>query len=490
MTGSPARLLAFALATTALAGCASMAPEHARPTLATAPDFDPDYRPDGEVVASQLSYRDWFADPRLVALIGSALENNRDLLAATARIEQARARYRIEDSRSLPTVVADASGTRTRQPLGVNPALDSGDVDGAPSSVTTNRFAIGVGVSAFELDFWGRVASLSEAARAQYLATLAAQRAFYLSLIADMANTYFEIVETQEQIALAEQTAESRREGLRIAKLRLDNGVTSALPYRQAETLLTQAEQQLAVERLALARLRNQLAVLVGGRVPDGLPQSLTLAAQGDKRRLAAGLPSDLLLVRPDIIAAEEELRAARANIGAARAAFFPTISLTGNAGLSSNSLDGLFSGDALGWSFGPSISLPIFDWGAREANLDLAQALEVEQVANYDRTVQNAFREVSDALAGRRWLAEQVETLERAVTAQERIARIARLRYREGVADYLEVLDAERNLFNARQQLLATERAWLQNRATLFVALGGGAPTRGAAAAPANSVR
>ena len=334
-----------------------------------------------------------------------------------------------------------------------------------------------MGVTAFELDFWGRVANLSEAARAEYLATVAAQRAFYLSLIADTANTYFELVETEEQIALAEATTESRREELRIARLRLDNGVTSALPYRQAETLLTQAEQQLAVERLALAQLRNQLAVLVGGTVPAGLPNGLALAAQADDRQLAAGLPSDLLLVRPDIIAAEEQLRAARANIGAARAAFFPAISLTGSAGLTSNSLDGLFSTDGLGWSFGPTITLPIFDWGAREADLDLARALEVEQVANYDRTVQTAFREVSDALAGRRYLAEQVETLERALTAQERIARIARLRYREGVADYLEVLDAERNLFIAQQQLLATRRAWLQNRATLFVALGGGDP-------------
>lgn len=467
--------IAAALASTMLAGCASMAPEHVRPAPATAPAFDPEYRPDGTVIASQLSYREWFADPRLQSLLASALENNRDLLAATARIEQARARYRIQDSRRLPTVVADASATRTRQPLGVNPALDTGDVEGAPDSITFNRFDVGVGVSAFELDFWGRIASLSEAARAEYLATVAAQRAFYLSLIADTATTYFEIVETEAQIDLAEATAASRREGLRIARLRLDNGVTSALPYRQAETLLTQAEQQLASEKLALAQLRNQLAVLVGGTIPPALPDGLTLAAQGDERRLAAGLPSDLLLARPDIVAAEEQLRAARANIGAARAAFFPTISLTGSAGLSSNSLDGLFSSDGLGWSFGPSISLPIFDWGVREADLDLAQALEVEQVANYDRTVQTAFREVSDALAGRRYLAEQVAALERALEAQRRIARIARLRYREGVADYLEVLDAERNLFDAQQQLLATRRAWLQNRATLFVALGGG---------------
>ena len=468
-------LIALALTSTMLAGCASMAPDHVRPAPTTTPTFDSEYLPDGEVVASQLSYREWFVDPRLQGLVALALENNRDLLAATARIEQARARYRIQDSRRLPDIVADAGAVRTRQPLSANPALDTGDVEGAPDAITFNRFDVGVGVSAFELDFWGRVASLSDAARAEYLATVAAQRAFYLSLIADTAATYYEIVETEEQIALAEATAESRREGLRIAKVRLDNGVTSALPFRQAETLLTQAEQRLAAEQLTLARLHNQLAVLVGGTMPDPLPDGLTLAQQGDERRLAAGLPSTLLFVRPDIVAAEEQLRAARANIGAARAAFFPIISLTGNTGFSSSNLDDLFSGSGWGWSFGPAISLPIFDWGAREANLALAQAQEVEQVANYDRIVQGAFREVSDALAGRRWLAEQVETLERAVIAQERIAHIARLRYREGVTNYLEVLDSERNLFNARQELLATERALLQNRATLFVALGGG---------------
>ena len=470
-------LLALAISSSLLGACASMASEHTRPEPATAPAFDPEYAPDGTVVASQLSYREWFGDPKLQELIASALENNRDLLAATARVEQARARYRIQDSRQLPTLVADGSAIRSRQPLSANPALGGSDVEGAPDAITANRFDVGVGISTFELDFWGRITNLSEAARAEYLATAAAQRAFYLSLIADTATTYFEIVETEEQIALAEATAESRREGLRIARLRLENGVTSALPFRQAETLLTQAEQQLASEQLALAQLRNQLAVLVGGSVPADLPGGLTLEAQADERRLAAGMPSVLLLVRPDIIAAEERLRAARANIGTTRAAFFPMISLTGNAGLASSSLNGLFSGDSLSWSFGPSISLPIFDWGGREADLDLAQALEVEQVANYDRTVQTAFREVSDALAGRRYLAEQVETLRRAVTAQERIARIAQLRYREGVGSYLEVLDAERNLFSAQQQLLATERAWLQNRATLFVALGGGSP-------------
>lgn len=464
-------LFAAALCATTLSGCINLAPEHVRPEAATAPAFDPEFRPDGTVAASQLSYREWFADPRLRALIDTALTNNSDLLAATARIEQARAQYRIQDSQKRPVVGADGSAVRARQPV------NSVDLDGEQvvTSITGNRFQVGVGVSAFELDFWGRVANMSEMARAQYLATVAAQRAFYLSLISTTASTYFEILETEQQIQLAEATAQSRREGLRIARLRLDAGVTSALPFRQAETLLTQADQQLSAEKLALAQLKNQLAVLVGGRMPADLPPQLPLGEQLDQHRLDAGLPSDLLLNRPDIIGAEEQLRAARANIGAARAAFFPTISLTGSAGFSSGALDGLFTESGFGWSFGPSINLPIFDWGAREANLDLSKALEVEQVANYDKTVQTAFREVSDALAARRYLDEQIITLARAVEAQERIAHIAQLRYREGVANYLEVLDAERNLFSARQQLLAMRRAAMQNRAALFTALGGG---------------
>ena len=463
------RLAATSMMALALAGCASMAPEHERPVLSTADSYDPTLRPDGTVVASSLTYEEWFRDPRLVALVDTAVARNRDLLAATARIEQARAQYRIEDSRRLPTPVANAAASRSRSPL---PAT----TPGGPGSVTADRFEVGVGVTSFELDFWGRVASLSDAARAQYLAVEANQRAFYLSLIADVASTYFAILEADDQIDLAQATLESRREGLRIARLRLDAGVTSALPFRQAETLMTTAEQQLAAQRLTQARLRNQLAVLIGGPLPEDLPASLPMADQNNGMVLDPGLPSDLMLVRPDIVAAEEQLRAARANIGAARAAFFPSISLTGAAGFASDDLGGLFGSDGFTWSFGPQISLPIFDWGQREANLDLAEAREVEQVALYEKAVQVAFREVSDALAGRRWLAEQVVAQQQGVAAQERIARLARLRYREGVADYLEVLDAERNLFAARQQLLATERAYLQNGTTLFVSLGGGA--------------
>lgn len=464
------RPLSASMLALALAGCVNMAPAHERPSLASAPAYDGEYRPDGTVVASTLSYGEWFDDARLVALIDTAVANNRDLVAATARIEQARAQYRVQDSRRLPAPVASAAAGRSRTPTGAA-------IAGAAPTVTADRFEVGVGVTSFELDFWGRVANLSEAARARYLATEANQRAFYLSLVADVASTYFEILETDAQIDLAQATLESRQEGLRIARLRLDAGVTSALPYRQAETLLTTAEQQLAAQRLDRARLNNQLAVLVGGAVPANLPQPLAMQAQDDAMMLDAGLPSDLLLVRPDITAAEEQLRAARADIGAARAAFFPTISLTGNAGFASSDLANLFGSDGFTWSFGPSLSLPIFDWGAREADLDLARARETEQVALYEKAVQTAFREVSDGLAGRRWLAQQVAAQEQGVAAQERIARLARLRYREGVADYLEVLDAERNLFSAQQQLLTTQRAYLQNGATLFVALGGGLP-------------
>ncbi|WP_321323823.1 efflux transporter outer membrane subunit [uncultured Parasphingorhabdus sp.] len=466
MTGTPRLTLAAVFVSTSMLGaCVNLAPEDRRPDLPTAQAFASEYRPDGLVIASQLGWSEYFNDPQLKQLLAAAIENNRDLVAATARIEQARAQYRIQDSARLPRFDASGSATRTRTPV---------DTDGS-SAITFDSYNIGVAVTSFELDFWGRVRNLSDAARASYLATISAQRAFYLSLIGDVASTYLELIETREQIAYAEATLQSRTEGLRIAKLRLDAGITSALDYRQAEVLLTQAQQTLGAQRLSQAQSRNQLAVLVGSQLPDDLDTALPLEQQEFAGPLDAGLPSDLLLARPDIVAAEQNLSSARANVGAARAAFFPSISLTGSGGLTSDSLDNLFDGDNLAWSFGPSISLPIFDWGAREADLGLARALETEAVANYEKTVQTAFREVSDALAGRRWLGEQVVTAKRTVAAQEETARIARLRYREGVVNYLEVLDAERNLFSARQSLLELIRTNDQNHVSLFIALGGG---------------
>ena len=458
------KLIAPLAAACLLAGCVNMAPPHERPALPTAPDWPGGFADDAVpgVRAADIAWRDFFPDARLEALIARAMTHNRDLAVAVARVEEARGLYRIQDADRLPAVGASAEAARSRVPTPAGPD-------------TANLYSIGVGVTAFEIDFWGRVRNLSEAARRQFLATRQAERAFRLTLLRDVASAYFAARGAEEQMALAEATVTSRREGLRIAKLRLDAGVTSALDYRQSETLLTQAETQLAGLKLAKAQSDNFLSVLIGGPMPDALPAPLPLVAQGKMPALAAGLPSDLLVARPDIAGAEEQLRAARAHVGAARAAFFPNITLTGNAGFASASLGNLFDNDGLTWSFGPSIRLPIFDFGRNKGNLTVAEARENIAVATYEKTVQGAFREVADALAGRRHLAEQVEAQERGTLATRRIADLARKRYREGVSTYLEVLDAERSLFAAEQALIELRRAEVDNLVTLYVALGGG---------------
>jgi multidrug efflux system outer membrane protein len=464
-----------ALAPALLLAACNLAPQHVRPALPTAPVYpvlgeinrDTVPPPDGTTPAPSIGYQQFFPDPRLRLLIELGLQRNRDLAAATARIAEARGLYRIQRAGQFPELDAGGSLIRNR-----SAASDAGG-----ANITSTRYAAGITVPAFELDFWGRVANQSAAARSSYLSTVEGERAFRLSLIRQIAGTYFLAREADERVALAEQTVESRREGLRIAKRRLDAGVTSALDFRQAESLLTQAETELAALKLTRAQARNQIYVLIGGPAPEQLPDPLPLRAQRPTEPLAAGLPSALLTARPDILAAEEQLRAARANIGAARAAFFPQISLTGGLGYASADLANLFTDDGLNWSFGPAISIPLFDWGRRKGNVDVAIARQDIAVATYERTVQEAFREVSDALSGRAYYAEEVAAQERATVAQREIARLARIRYREGVANYLEVLDAERNLFTAEQQLLSLRRIELDNLAALYAALGGGLP-------------
>lgn len=463
------QLILLTASASLLAGCATnLAPEHVRPELPTATNYPAEFANDkvpGQR-ATEIGWKNFFADNRLEVLVRQALERNRDLAVAVAQIEEARGLYRIQDANRLPTLGASGDASRSRTPATMSPSGDS---------VTANRFSVGVGVTSFEIDFWGKVKNQSEAARSQYLATEQAAKAFRLALIRDVASTYFASREAEERIKLAEATVKSRRDGLRIAKRRLDVGVTSALDYRQSEALLTQAETELAALKLSKAQSDNYMAVLTGGPVAEALPAALTLAEQTRMPSLSAGLPSDLLVARPDIVAAEEQLRAARANIGAARAAFYPSISLTGNLGFASTALDNLIGGDGLSWSFGPSITLPIFDGGRNKANLTVAEARENIAVASYERTVQGAFREVADALAGRRYLAEEVASQKRALEANRQIARLARLRYREGVSGYLEVLDAERNLFASEQALIQLQRLQADNLASLYVALGGG---------------
>lgn len=468
--GMPMRKPALGLlGAAALSGC-NLTPTYVRPSSPVPAAYSSTNGQAGET-ASAISWESFFGDPRLKAYIAVALANNRDLAAASARIEQARAQFRIRQSQRLPQLGGNASGTRTRAPLG---SLGLGDALGN-GSVTYDQYAVQVAVSAFELDFWGRVRNLSEGARRQYLGTIEAQRAFRLSLISDVAATYYGIRAGEEGIDLAKRTVVSRKQGVDIAKLRLDAGVTSSVDYDQAAALLTQAETELAELQRTTEQQHNQLLVLIGGPVSRSLPEGRPIGDSGQFQALDPGLPSALLESRPDILQAEQQLRAANANIGAARAAFFPTISLTGAFGFVSPQLDGLLKGANQNWSASASAALPIFDWGKRNADLDVAKAQRDELVATYQRTVQNAFREVSDTLVGRQRYREQIVAQERAVAAQRRLAETAMLRYENGIAIYLEVLDAQRNLFAAEQQLIRLRANELQNGVSLYIALGGG---------------
>lgn len=452
-------LLPFA----ALAGC-NLAPPYERPTPPVPPVFDAQ---PGGTLATEIAWQNFFGDPRLRFYIAAALANNRDLAASTARIAQARAQFRIQNAARLPQIDASASVGRSRSA--------TRDAAGNPISVTSDQFGAQVAVSAFELDFWGRVANLSEAARRQYLATEEARRAFRLSLISNVAATYYAIRSGSEGVALADRTLATRRETLEIARLRLDAGVTSTIDYDQANALVTQAEIQRAELARVTEQLSNQLLVLIGGPVDAAPPQGRPIADAGQFEALDPGLPSALLANRPDILQAEHQLRAANANIGAARAALFPSISLTGSGGVASTALSSLFDSPSRVWSFGLGGLLSIFDWGRRQAQVDLSRAQRDELVALYQRTVQNAFREVADGLVGRQRLAEQIVAQEQAVRVQGRLAETSKLRYDNGVSPYLEVLDAQRGLFAAEQALLQLRAAALQNGVSLYAALGGG---------------
>ncbi|CAN7469661.1 efflux transporter outer membrane subunit [Phenylobacterium sp. LjRoot164] len=451
----------------ALGGC-SFAPRYEQPippVAATFPTYDAP--PAGAIKATQVGWRDFFDDPRLEIVIATALANNRDLAVSVAQVEQARAQYHIARSAQLPNVNLEASGARARQP---------GDVSVTGQPITAESYDLDLGISAFELDFWGRVRNLSDAARYSYLASVEGQRAFRLALIRQVAIAYMTLRENEERIALAERTLASRREGLEIARLRLEAGVTSSADYDQSVSLLTDAQTQLAELRRTEAVAVNLLTVLVGGPVDTAaLPRPVPLAQQKMFERLDVGLPSDLLVNRPDIMQAEAQLKAANADIGAARAAYFPRISLTGATGYASRELNDLVGTDRQAWSYGAGIVLPLLDWGARRGQLDAARAQRDIAVASYQRTVQGAFQDVADALAGRRFIADQIVAQERAVEAQERLAETARLRYANGIAIYLEVLDAERNLFSAQQSLLQLRGANLRNQVSLYIALGGG---------------
>ena len=451
------------LAVCQLCGC-NLAPTYVRP-VAPVPERYPPSAAEG-ALAPGIPWQRFFHDPVLRDLIGQALLYNRDLAGAAARIEQARAQFRIQRSQRLPGLDASASGQRLRTPLSA--------ADGAPR-VTVDSYAVQVGIPSFELDFWGRVANLSEVARRQYLATEEARNTAELSLVANVAASYYAVRASDEGIVLAERSLASRNETLELAQLRMDAGLTSSIDFNQSYALVTQTELQLAQLRRTQGQALQLLQFLVGAPLPPALPPGLPLDPNAQLTRLDPGLPSALLEARPDVRLAEHQLRAANANIGAARALYFPIIALTGAGGYASSELSGLVSDSNRVWSFGAGAVLPLLDWGARRARVDAANAARDEREVAYQSTVQNAFREVASGLVAAEQNDLQIKAQIRAVEVQQALVVTAHDRYDVGLTPYLEVLDAERNHFAAEQNLLQLRAAALQDAVNLYAALGGG---------------
>jgi multidrug efflux system outer membrane protein len=450
-------------AATVLSAC-SLAPDYQRPVAPVAGEW-PEAETESGREASALDWKAFFPDPRLQYLIAAALEHNRDLRIAIARVEEARSLYGIARADRLPNVDFAAGRSASRTPA---------DLSMTGQRLTAQRFDVDLAVSSFELDFWGRVRNLADAARASYLASDEAQRVFRLSLVADVANAYFTLTELQERTALARATVTGRSELRELIARRREVGLVGDLDYLAADGALQTALAELASLDRQRAAAGNALVLLVG-QSPPTLPEGRKLSEQGIVVDLAVGLPSDVLVRRPDVLAAEQRLIAANANIGAARAAFLPRIGLTGTFGTASAALSGLFNAGSDAWSFQPVLRLPLFDFGRAAANVDLAEARKVIAVADYEKTIQQAFREVADLLVARERLAEQLTALQAGEKTLSDRQEITEARYRAGIANYLEVLDAQRDLFAAQQGVVQARRAWLTAAAQLYKALGGG---------------
>ncbi len=461
-TKTRSRIVPIALILFTLGGC-SFAPKHVRPAAPVPPRF-PGTNPGGATIAA-IGWQAFFRDPELQRLIALALANNRDIRVAAARVLEARGAWRIQGAALYPQIDGAVAATRGRTLYNL-PGSAATPVDVRSIGVQAN--------AAWEIDFWGRLRNLRDAARWQYLATEEARRGVATQLIAQVANGYLLEREYQERADLARRTISTREESLRIVRRRYEVGSGSKLDMTQAQALLGQARAALQALEQDQEVNRNALALLVG--------QPVTLTAS-DRRfaqittylQLPPGLPSDLLTNRPDIVAAERQLLAANANIGAARAAFFPNITLTAGGGIASTSLGDLFSSPTGVWSFAPSLTLPIFNAGRLRANLDVAEAREVLAVAEYERAIQIAFRDVADALARRRQLSLQIETTRGVLDALTERARLANLRFDNGRSAYLEVLDAQRDLFDTQQLLVQLRRAEVASGVALYAALGGG---------------
>lgn len=472
MSSRTTQTLAGTLALLTLSAC-TLAPRYERPAAPVPEQYDGTALsgdtglPEGVKSAADIGWREFFPDPELQELIARALANNRDLRVAALNVEAARAQYRIRQADIVPGVDAIGEGSSQRVPAIVSP-LGTGGV--------TRQYSVELGVTAFELDLFGRLRSLRRSALEEYLALEETRIATQLALVAEVANVWLTLLTDRQLLELTRETLENQRQSLELTRKRFEAGVASEVDLHQAEIAVRQAEVNIANYTRRVAQDRNALALLVGEPLPEDVGSGdRSLANQVFAQEIPAGLPSELLERRPDIRAAEHALKAANANIGAARAAFFPSISLTGSYGEAHRELSELFDAGQRTWAFIPQIRLPIFAGGANVAGLDLAQVRKRAEVARYERTVQEAFREVSDALVARRTLDEQLRAQEALLRAAENTYRLTEMRYRAGVESYLATLIAQRDLYAAQQALLTTRLARASNVVLLYKALGGG---------------
>jgi len=455
-----------------LSGCSTMAPKYTQPVAPvpstwsgqkTAPAEGA--QPPQKAVAD-IPWQEFFVDTQLGKLIDLALKNNRDLRIATLNIERSQAMYQVRRADLLPKLDASAGANFQRVPE---------TLSSTGRAMTTEQYSVGLGVASYELDLFGRVRSLKDQALEQYLSTEQARRSVQISLVSQVAATYLALAADSERLKLAKGTLASQQESYKLTKSRFEAGVSNSLAMYQAQTTVDAARVDIARYTTLVAQDENALNLVVGSQIPlELLPQALSESLTSLKD-IAPGLPSSILLSRPDIQQAEGQLKGVNANIGAARAAFFPRITLVSSVGFGSDELSGLFKGGAFAWSFAPRISLPIFDGGTNKANLKVAEVDRDIAVAQYEKAIQTAFREVADALAQRGTIDEQLAAQQSLTDATSENYKLSQARFDKGVDSYLAVLDAQRSLYGAQQGLISTRLARLANLVTLYKVLGGG---------------
>lgn len=462
-TGSLMKKIVLILSATIVLASCSLIPEYTRPDLPMADAFPIEtLSPESTKMAYEIGWKEYFKDPRLHRYIELALEHNRDLRMAVLNTEAARISSQVSLNERLPDINLGASKSRSK----------AGELPTGQSIINQN-YTVNAGISAFELDFFGRVNALSEADLNRYLATLEGQKSAQIALIAQIARSYTVERLAKEQLSLANSTLRANQDSYNLVKQQVDAGIATNLDLAQSLGQVQSARVQVAVFERQLQVAKNILQELVGIE-PTNLPNGLSVKNEL-LMKLPAGLSSEILLLRPDVMQAEYELKADNANIGAARAAFFPRITLTSTLGTASTHFNDLFSRETNGWVFSPSLTLPIFNWGKTQANVDLAHVRKNISVANYERVIQKAFREVSNGLVSLEPYNRQLRSQINLVNTTREQLELAESLYNNGIASYLDVLDAQRSLFSARQALLSTYHERTLNGIDLYAALGGG---------------